>query len=100
MKTTFLLNERIQQLIISLVIVVNTRLPCKLVQYGGFSPRAMIDAISSGFQEKKLHHLFYGEVLLDFKASHLSPFFCFVRLKFGNCEEQTMSESRYNKDLL
>ena len=58
--------------------------------------RLIFDAISSGFQEKKLHHLFNKELLLDFKASHLSPFFCYVRLKFGNCKEQTMSESRCN----
>ena len=54
-KTAFLPNERIQQvtryvgdqclyfLIISLIIVVNIRLPRKLVQYRGFSPRAMIN---------------------------------------------------------
>ena len=51
--------------------------------------RLFFDAMSSGFRVKKLYHLFYEELLLDFKASHLSPFFCNLRLKFGNCEEPT-----------
>ena len=104
----FFPSEKIQQavmyvdtqwsyfLIISLIVVVNIRLPRKPVQYGAFSSRAMINVrvdfltqCRRGYKRKKLHHLFYEELPLDLKPSYLSPFLCYVRLKFGNCEEPT-----------